>query len=111
MSGTNELVFVVDITSFTSKGFTAASSYEGRRVDIEFSERNDGLSLSQEMCKRIGLEMGSRVTILVEEDEKTNSIEGAVTEVSDTLRFASPELYYTIGRTGGGVLAIRKTES
>jgi hypothetical protein len=110
MSSTSELVFVVDITSFTGGGFTASSSYEGRRVDIEFSEKSDGLRLSKEMCNRVGLEKGSGVTILVEEDEKVHSIESVVAEVGETLRFGSPELYYTIGRTGGGVLVIRKTE-
>lgn len=108
MPGTNELVFVVVMTSFTNEGFAVSSTYEGRRVDIQFSERNEGLRLSLEMCRRIGLEKGSCVTILVEEDERTHAIESVVNAVGDSLRFANPELYYLIGRTGGGVLIIRK---
>lgn len=108
MSGASELVFVVAMTSFTSKGFTVSSTYEGRRVDIEFNDGNEGLSLSPKMCRRIDVEKGSGLTILVEEDEKIHAIESVVHAEDDTLRFANPGLYYLIGRTGGGVLVVRK---
>jgi hypothetical protein len=107
-SETSELVLVIDITSFTSGGFIGSSAFEGGRVDIEFDDADNGLTLSERMCSKTGTETGSRVSIFAEDDLKIQSFEGVVVAISDRPRFSNSKLYYFVGRKGGAIIRLRK---
>jgi hypothetical protein len=107
--GQNELVFVVDVTSFTGKGFIGSCTFEGKRIDIEFDDSDTGLSLDNEMCARLGASKGSTLTILVEDERKIQVIESEITAVSDKLAFSNEKLYYLVGRLGGAIIRLRTT--
>jgi hypothetical protein len=105
----DELVFVVDVTSFTEKGFTGSCTFEGKRINIEFDDDDAGLSLDAGMCTRIGVGKGSSLTILVEDDQKIQVVESKITAVDDKLTFSNEKLYYLVGRLGGAIIRLRKT--
>lgn len=103
-----ELVFVVDITSFTKAGYECSSSYEGTRINIECDTADQGLVLSKSMCERAGMNRGSLATISVEGEQKIEVFESVVTKVNEALRFSNAKLYYLIGSLGGAIVRIRK---
>ena len=107
-SANPELVFVVDISSFTAKGFTGSSAFDGRRVDIEFDDADAGLTLTREMSLKVKAKVGSKLSVIAEDDGKTGSFESAVAAVSGSPRFSISKLYYFIGESGGAVIKIRK---
>jgi hypothetical protein len=104
----DELVFVVDVTSFTEKGFIGSCTFEGKRIDIEFDDDDAGLSLDADICTRIGVRKGSSLTIVVEDDQKIQALESKVTAVKDKLTFSNEKLYYLVGRLGGAIIRLRK---
>jgi hypothetical protein len=106
-AGGGELVFVVDVSSFTRAGFVGASTYDGRRVDIEFDDAGAGVFLPALMARRIHVRKGSKVTLSLED----GAIEVAVLPfagMSKTPRISDPKTYYAVGREGGSILRIRK---
>lgn len=102
-----ELVFVVDVSALTSKGFTGSTEYEERKVDLEFDDGNAGVFLSSEMAGRLHVKKGSRLSIVVEADANQVA-ETRVASVGKSLRISDAKVYYAIGREGGAVLRVRK---
>jgi ABC-type lipoprotein release transport system permease subunit len=102
----NELVFVVDVTSFTQRGFIGSSSFEGNRVDIEFDDGSDGVSLSSDMAKRIQVKVGSPLLIIGENEESPQTSRTSVTLIGEELRISDAKIYYFIGRYGGAIIRI-----
>ena len=107
-SGNHELLLVVDVSSFTNNGFVGSSEFEGKRVDIEFDDEDNGLTLSKEMCYRTATKPGSKVSIFVEDDAKIESFESKVRAVSSQPRFSNSKLYYFMGAKGGAIIRLRK---
>ncbi len=103
-----ELVFVVDVTSFTERGFIGSSSFEGRRVDIEFDDGSEGVSLSPDMAKRIQVRAGSPLMIIEENEESPQTSKSSVKSVGEELRISDARTYYFIGRYGGAIIRVRK---
>jgi len=102
-----ELVFVVDVSALTSKGFTGSTEYEGTRVDLEFDDGTAGVFLSPEMAGRLHVKKGSRLSIMVEDD--VNQVaDTMVALVGKSLRISDPKVYYAVGKEGGAVLRVRK---
>ncbi len=105
--GPQELVFVVDVSSLTKKGFVGSTTYEGRKVDLEFDDHGEGVFLSVEMARRLRIRKGSSLSILIE-DERNQLVNASVAAVGNVLRISDPKVYYAVGREGGAILRIRK---
>ena len=101
-----ELVFVVDVTSFTKDGFIGSSKYEGRKVNLAFDEGEDGLFIDPEMAKKVGTRAGAPVSIVVE-GETITIAQSCVAAVGKTLRVSDTKVYHALGKDGGGVLRVR----
>ncbi len=102
-----EVVFVVDVSALTEKGFLSATEYKGRRVGLQFDDQGSGVFLTSEMAKRLHVKKGSTLSVIVEDD--TNRVTRAsVAAVGATLRISDPGVYYSVGREGGAVIRIRK---
>jgi hypothetical protein len=102
-----EIVFVVDVSSFTRAGFTGTSTYEGKRVDIEFDDGGAGVFLSPEMAGRLRVKEGSALSVVIE-DDKTEVAQVTVGGVGKRLKFSDPRVYFAIGKEGGAVLRVRR---
>ncbi len=104
----DELVFVVDVTSFTENGFIGSSNFGESRVDIEFDDGSEGVSLSPEMAKKIKVRVGSPVLIIGENEEKPQTSESTVNSVGEKVRISDEKTYYFVGRYGGAIIRILK---
>jgi len=102
-----ELVFVVDVTSFTEKGFSAKTTFEGKEIAIEFDQDDEGVFLSGEMAKKLIARKGTELSLRVENDF-AKVAQSWVTSVGSAVRISNAEVYYAIGREGGVVIRIRK---
>lgn len=102
-----EIVFAVDVSSLTKKGFVGTSTYEGKRVDLEFDDSGAGVFLTSQMAGRLHIRKGSRVSIVIE-DEKKQLVESEVAGVGNKTRISDQKVYYAVGREGGGVVRLRK---
>jgi hypothetical protein len=102
-----ELVFVVDVSSLTKKGFIGTSTYEGKKVDLEFDDEVMGVFLTSEMAARLHVRRGSKLSIVVE-GEKNQVVESEVAGVGKTARISDPKVYYAVGREGGAIVRLRK---
>jgi ABC-type lipoprotein release transport system permease subunit len=102
-----ELVFVVDVTSLTSKGFVGSSQYAGKKVDIDFDDGDSGVFLSSEMAARLHVKKGSKVALTLEDDH-SSVVDLAVAGVGKTARISDPKIYYAVGREGGAIIRVRK---
>jgi hypothetical protein len=102
-----ELVFVVDVTSLTKKGFVGTTKYEGKQVDLEFDDGMAGVFLNSEMAGRLHVRKGSPL-LLVVEGEKNEVVEASVAAAGKVLRISNPKVYYAVGREGGAVIRVRK---
>jgi ABC-type lipoprotein release transport system permease subunit len=103
-----ELVFVVDVSALTKKGFVGSTKYEGKKVDIDFDDGKEGVSLTPEMATRLHVRKGSRVSLIMENDANQVA-EVTVASIGKTIRVSDSRVYYTIGREGGAVLRLRKS--
>jgi hypothetical protein len=108
MSAEDEIVFVVDVSSFTEKGFIGMTRFEGEPIGINFDDEDQGIFLSHEMAGRLGVKTGSRVSALVEAD-KTQVVHMVVAAVGRPVRISDAKVYYAIGKEGGAVIRIRKS--
>ncbi len=104
-----ELVFVVDVSSLTKKGFVGTTTYAGGQVDLEFDDGGDGVYLTSKMAGRIHVRKGSAVTLFVE-NERTQVSEATVSAVGRALRISDPRVYYEVGREGGAIIRVRKRQ-
>ncbi|MDG6899772.1 MAG: hypothetical protein JRN59_04615 [Nitrososphaerota archaeon] len=102
-----ELVFVVDVSSFTEDGFVGATRYQGDRVNLEFDDKGDGIFLTSEMAVRLRVNEGSRLTLVLE-GASSQAVELTVAGVGSKLRVSDPKVYYGVGREGGAVLRLRR---
>jgi ABC-type lipoprotein release transport system permease subunit len=102
-----ELVFAVDVSSLTSKGFVGTTRYQGRQVDLEFDDQGDGIFLSSEMAERLRVRKGSTLSVMIE-DDKNQAFEATVGGTGEGLRISDPGVYYAVGREGGAVIRIRR---
>ncbi len=103
----DEIVFVVDVSSFSRRGFVGTTSYEGQSIDLEFDDESGGLTLNSEMAKRIHVRKGSLVSVVIEND-RTQVVESFVGGVGRSLRMSDPKVYYAVGKEGGAILRVRK---
>ncbi len=102
-----ELVFVVDVSALTSEGFIGSTRYEGEKVDLDFDDANAGVFLNSEMAGRLHVKKGSRISIVIEDDDNQVA-ETKVTSVGKSLRISDARVYYAVGREGGAVIRLRK---
>ncbi len=102
-----ELVFVVDVSSLTKKGFVGTTTYAGKKVDLEFDDGGEGVFLTTEMARRLHVRKGSLLTLVIE-DERNQVVEATVASVGTTLRVSDPKVYYAVGREGGAIVRARK---
>lgn len=101
-----ELVFVVDITSFTKGGFLGSTTFRGRKLDIEFDDGDGGVSLDEETAALLGAKKGTPLSMIVE-DERTVIVNSEVAQVGKKVRISDAKVYYTVGREGGAVVRVR----
>ena len=100
-AGAAELVFVVDVSALTKKGFVGTTEYQGKRIDLDFDEEGDGVFLTSEMAGRLHVKKGSHLSLIIEDD--AYQVAGVtVAAVGKTLRVSDPKVYYAIGKEGGG---------
>lgn len=102
-----ELVFVVDVTSFTEKGFMGSTSYGGQKLDLEFDDTGRGVQLTAGMANKLGARKGSKLVVLVEDDRPV-AADVLVAGIATKVRISDPRVYYAIGKEGGAVIRIRK---
>jgi ABC-type lipoprotein release transport system permease subunit len=107
MADRAELVFVVDVSSLTKKGFVGATKYEGKQVELEFDDGTAGVFLNLEMAGRLHVRKGSKLSIIVE-DERNSVVESTVAGVGKTIRISDSRVYYPVGRDGGAIIRITK---
>ena len=105
----DELVFVVDVSSLTKKGFVGTTKYEGRQIEIEFDDGTAGVFLTSEMAGRLHVRKGSKLSILIE-DERNQIVEVPLAGVGKAVRVSDAKVYYSVGREGGGILRLRKSQ-
>jgi len=103
-----ELVFVVDVSSLTKKGFVGSTTYEGRLVELEFDDGDAGVFLSPAMAARLHVRKDSRVSLIIE-NERNQVTESTVSGVGKELRISNEKVYYEVGREGGAIVRVRKT--
>jgi ABC-type lipoprotein release transport system permease subunit len=106
-AGGAELVFVIDVSSFTENGFVGVTPYQGKRVNLEFDDKGEGVFLTPEMAARLQVREGSRLTLMLE-DGSSGAVELTVAGVGSKLRISDPRAYYGVGREGGAVLRLRR---
>ena len=106
-AGQAELVFVVDVSSLTKKGFVGSTRYEGGKIELEFDDGDAGVSLTSEMASRLHVRKGSKVTLIIE-NERTSAADASISGIGRTVRISNPKAYYEVGNLGGAVLRIRK---
>ncbi len=102
-----ELVFVVDVSSFTKEGFVGTTTYEGGQINLEFDDGGDGVYISSEMAGRLRVRKGSPLTIVIE-DDRNEVASTTVAGISKSLRISDSKVYYGVGKEGGAILRIRK---
>ncbi len=102
-----ELLLVVDVSSFTKKGFIGSTTIGGLRVDVEFDDQDAGVSLTASAAKKLHVRKGSPVSVVVE-DDRIQVIKTTVAGVGKSLRISQPKVYYAVGKEGGAIVRIRK---
>jgi hypothetical protein len=102
-----ELAFVVDVSSFTKRGFMGSTEYEGKTVSIEFDDDDLGVYLTSEMARRIHVKKGSPIVVLVE-DDRHESAKTITAGVRPDPRISNAKVYYAVGREGGAVVRVKK---
>jgi ABC-type lipoprotein release transport system permease subunit len=102
-----ELVFVVDVSALTSKGFVGTTKYEGKRVELDFDDGDAGVFLNSEMAGRLHVKKGSRLSVVIEGDSNQVA-DTRVASVGKTLRISDAKVYYAVGKEGGAILRVRK---
>jgi hypothetical protein len=108
MSPGDEIVFVVDVSSFTEKGFRGTSSFAGEPLAIDFDDADQGFFLNHKMAVKLAVAKGSKVSALVEAD-KTQVVQMVVAGVGKAVRISDAKVYYATGKEGGAVIRVRKT--
>ena len=103
-----ELVFVVDVSSLTTKGFIGSTKYQGKTVELEFDDKDAGIFLSPEMAARLHVRKGSRIT-LTTENERNQATDATVAGVGKTVLISNSKIYYEVGKEGGAIVRIRKS--
>jgi hypothetical protein len=103
-----EIVFVVDVSSFTKEGFLGTTTYEGAKVDLKFDDEGKGVFLNQEMAGRLKVRKGSPITIIVEGD-KVLAAQTTVASVGKELKISDAKVYYGVGSEGGAIIRVRKS--
>jgi len=101
------LVFVVDVSSLTKKGYIGTTRYEGKQVELEFDDGDAGVFINTEMAGRLRVRKGSKLSIIIE-DDRNLVVKSKVATVGKTLRISDAKVYYPVGRDGGAIIRIRK---
>ncbi len=102
-----ELVFVVDVSSLTKRGFIGTTKYEGGDIELEFDDGDEGVFLNSEMAGRLHVRKGSRLSVVIESERK-EVVGSSVAGVGKTLRISDAKVYYPVGRDGGAIIRIKK---
>ena len=102
-----ELVFVVDVSTLTKKGFVGTTTYQGRQVSLEFDDEAAGVFLTPDMAGRLHVRKGSALSMAIE-NERSEVGQANLAAVGKTLRISDPRVYYAVGKEGGGIIRIRK---
>ncbi|MDA4124920.1 MAG: hypothetical protein OK438_05670 [Thaumarchaeota archaeon] len=103
----SELVLVVDVSSFTQKGFIGSTSLGGQRIDVEFEDADEGVTLTTDAAKRLHVRKGSPLAIYVEGD-RVQEFKTTAAGVGKVLRISHSKAYYAVGKEGGAIVRIRK---
>ena len=103
-----ELVFVVDVSSFTKRGFVGSSEYGGKSVSIEFDDGDLGVYLTSDMARRLHVRKGSPLLVLVDQNERPDSAKSVAAGFSPNPRISNAKVYYAVGREGGAVVRVQK---
>ena len=98
---------MVDVSSLTKKGFVGTSTYEGKKLELEFDDRGAGVFLTSEMAGRLHVRKGSALSVIIEEDE-SRVAEVTVAGIGKEPRISDPKIYYAVGREGGAIIRIRR---
>ncbi len=99
------LAFAVSVSSFTQDGFIAVTSFEGKRVELHFDDRGEGVFLPHVMAERLGAEEGGEVTVRVEAEHEALS-RARYSGPSKDPRISDAKVYYAVGREGGAVVSL-----
>ena len=102
-----ELLFVVDVSSFTDTGFVSSTTYGGKDFELEFDDADQGVYLSPEMAKRLGVRKGSKVKIFLE-DGAMHLAEATVAGTGSRTRVSVSKVYYAVGKEGGAIVRMRR---
>ncbi len=102
-----ELVFVVDVSSFTKKGFIGSSEYGGRTVSIDFDDEDRGVFLTPDMARRLHVRKGSPLLVFVD-DDRQEPLKTMTAGIRAEPRVSSAKVYYAVGREGGAVVRLQK---
>jgi hypothetical protein len=102
-----ELVFVVDVSAFTPKGFVGTSSYGEGEISLQFDDGGDGVTLTRQMANQLEVARGSRVSIVVE-DDVVERMSSTVTSIGKSPVISDPGVYYSVGRAGGAIVRLAK---
>jgi hypothetical protein len=102
-----ELVFVVDVSSLTKKGFVGTTTYQGKQVALDFDDGGEGIYLTPEMASRLHVRKGSALLVIMENDRSLVA-KATVAGVGKAPRISDPKIYYAVGREGGAIVRIRK---
>jgi len=103
----SELVFVVDVSSFTKKGFVGSTQYDGDNISIEFDDGDLGVYLTPEMAKRLHARKGSPLLVVVD-DDRPDSTKTVAAGVGPRAQISNAKIYYAVGKEGGGVVRVKK---
>ena len=104
---TPELVFVVDVSSLTKKGFVGTTSYDGEPVDLDFDDEGTGVFLTAGMAGKLHVRKGSGLSLVIE-GERNEVVQASVAGVGKELRISDPKVYYGVGREGGAIIRVRR---
>ncbi len=102
-------MFVVDVSSFTKRGFIGTTRFGGKQVTLDFDDGEAGVFLSSEMASRLHVRRGSRVS-LITENERNHVTESVVSGVGKGPRISDEKVYFEVGRLGGAVVRIRRLQ-
>jgi hypothetical protein len=105
-TSSRDLVFAVDVSSFTRDGFVGTTSFDGSRVDIEFDEKDEGLFLTREMCERLGSRKGSKVKVIFETEDRPQVADATIEGVQASPRISNAKVYYGVGKSGGAIIRV-----
>jgi ABC-type lipoprotein release transport system permease subunit len=103
-----EIVLVVELRSFTKAGFIGSARFADSEVSIEFDDKDEGVTLSTQMCQKLGVRKNSKLSILAEVDGRPELYETFLATTNKSLKISNAKVYYFVGRATLAILRISK---